>query len=65
MSGVPISISKIQVQTGQNSDFTIKNELKYIVKIIEGKQDWVKTFICDRKDLIKFTQNSRLNLLNL
>lgn len=55
MARIPISIEKIKVDTSsryQNSDITVNETVKYLFKLSEKGQQWEKTFICDRDDLL-------------
>jgi hypothetical protein len=57
MTRFPITIEKIKIEK-YSYDFALtgrKTEIfRYLFKLIEKGQQWEKTFICDREDLLRF-----------
>lgn len=54
MARIPINIEKIKVENQSHySDCEINETVKYLFRFLEKGQQWEKTFICDREDLLK------------
>ncbi|QQR97802.1 MAG: DUF559 domain-containing protein [Sphingobacteriales bacterium] len=54
MGRIPISIEKIKVENQiRFSENEINETVKYLFKLTEKGQQWEKTFMCDRDDLLK------------
>ena len=56
MSKIPISIEKIKVENpcyyyGGNSSVT--ETVRYLIRLEDNGEQWERTFICDRDDLVK------------
>ena len=56
MGRIPISIEKIKTENHNRNSISkddITETVKYLFKLVEKGQQWEKTFICDRDDLLK------------
>ncbi len=54
MGRIPISIEKIKIENQRRfSESEINETVQYLFKLVEKGQQWDKTFICDREDLLK------------
>lgn len=54
MSRIPISITKIKVDKPSRDNQLLSNEIvSYLFTLEEKGQQWQKTFVCHREDLIK------------
>lgn len=54
MARIPISIEKIKVENQRRfTENEVDETVKYLFKLVEKGQQWEKTYICDRDDLLK------------
>lgn len=53
MGRIPITIEKIKIESSGLPDNEIREKVRYLFKLTEKGNQWERTFICDRDDLLK------------
>jgi len=51
---IPISVQKIKIEYETNRSQEIETSVNYLITIEERNKKWIKTFIADRQELIRF-----------